>query len=283
MIVVYTHDGQLCNRLWALLPILAYAIHKRVRLLNFFAYDKYLRLFPNLRESEYITFVCPTDYLYPQGIVKYVKKILSRWDDAENCDLRDFEHKQFVSCIDGWEHCHDRSYIMEHLGLLQTLLLPSFEVRNMVDTFFDGKNKTIGLHIRRGDYKTYCNGVYYFDDDVWLRIINRMKDQLGNNIRFLICSNESVDFVSKVDGCFSIPNSNTIMDLYALSKCDYIIGPPSSFSQWASFVGRKPLKFILGKDDNVALESFSIIDAFDHFENGKRIVFDVQNERYGYE
>jgi hypothetical protein len=31
-----------------------------------------------------------------------------------------------------------------------------------------------------------------------------------------------------------------IEDLYALASCDYIIGPPSTFSQWASFYGNVP-------------------------------------------
>jgi hypothetical protein len=30
-------------------------------------------------------------------------------------------------------------------------------------------------------------------------------------------------------------------DLYALAKCDYLLGTLSSFSQWASFYGNKPL------------------------------------------
>jgi len=33
----------------------------------------------------------------------------------------------------------------------------------------------------------------------------------------------------------------TIEDLYLLGYCDYIVGPNSSFSQWASFWGGVPL------------------------------------------
>ena len=69
------------------------------------------------------------------------------------------------------------------------------------------------------------------------------------NVRFLICSNEDgidkelLKMVSDTN-IFSIENTNGITDLYALSKCDYIIGVPSSYSQWASFMGDVPLYLI---------------------------------------
>jgi hypothetical protein len=41
-------------------------------------------------------------------------------------------------------------------------------------------------------------------------------------------------------------------DLHALARCDYIFGPQSTFPQWASFYGNKPL--LLLKDANDRLE-----------------------------
>jgi hypothetical protein len=41
-------------------------------------------------------------------------------------------------------------------------------------------------------------------------------------------------------------------DLHALARCDYIFGPQSTFTQWASFYGNKPL-FLL-KDTHDRLE-----------------------------
>jgi len=54
---------------------------------------------------------------------------------------------------------------------------------------------------------------------------------------FFIASNEKIskemtsdlEYFSNIDG--SAPE-----DLYALSKCDYILGPPSTFSYWAGFM-----------------------------------------------
>ena len=46
-------------------------------------------------------------------------------------------------------------------------------------------------------------------------------------------------------GCFVLmdwtPGPGTeIGDLYSLAACDYIIGPPSTYTQWASFYGQVP-------------------------------------------
>ena len=47
-------------------------------------------------------------------------------------------------------------------------------------------------------------------------------------------------------------------DLYALAGCDYILGPPGTFSQWASFYGEKPLLQLGDSNDSVPVEKFRV-------------------------
>lgn len=56
----------------------------------------------------------------------------------------------------------------------------------------------------------------------------------------------------------TLPKNLMAEDLYSLSKADYIIGPPSSYSAWASLYGSVPLCFI---EDSKA--DFSISDFID--------------------
>ena len=51
-----------------------------------------------------------------------------------------------------------------------------------------------------------------------------------------------------------------ITDLYCMASCDGIIGPPSTFSQWASFYGKVPLSFIFTKDDVIQLREYKHVD-----------------------
>jgi hypothetical protein len=47
-------------------------------------------------------------------------------------------------------------------------------------------------------------------------------------------------------------------DLFSLAACDYIMGPPSTFTLWASFFGGVPLYTINNSSDSLRIESFAI-------------------------
>ena len=66
-----------------------------------------------------------------------------------------------------------------------------------------------------------------------------------------------------------ITSDNVIQDLWGLSKSNWIIGPPSTFSQFASFWNNTPIKFILKKDDYQRLTlPNSYIIALNMFSSG---------------
>ncbi|MFN5837557.1 MAG: hypothetical protein ACK47J_12755, partial [Pseudanabaena sp.] len=50
-----------------------------------------------------------------------------------------------------------------------------------------------------------------------------------------------------------------IEDLYSMAKCDYLIGPPSTYSMWASFYGMVPLLHIYDKHQIINLKDFLIV------------------------
>ena len=93
---------------------------------------------------------------------------------------------------------------------------------------------------------------------------------------FFISSNE--DFSLDIfEGCNcqrfgKEETSGAILDLYTLSVCDRIIGPFSSYSRWASFIGEVPLCFLENKDQQFTEQSFSRITDYFHFENGTEIL-----------
>ena len=54
MIIYLLHHEQLCNRLWAFLPSLAYALHYKKRIWMLWAFKPYMDLFPQLKASPYV-------------------------------------------------------------------------------------------------------------------------------------------------------------------------------------------------------------------------------------
>jgi hypothetical protein len=170
--------------------------------------------------------------------------------------------------------------VIKHSDEIRKIFTFRSEVTDVVDALFSNLNDRIvvGVHIRRGDYAEWNNGIYYYTDEEYLHVMKDIKKQFdnkGQNTKFLLCSNESLDIehFEELD-CFIIPDSSGPKDLYALSKCSYIIGPPSSYSQWASYLGKKPIRLILKANENVLLSEFSQIIALNKLENGDVINID---------
>jgi hypothetical protein len=137
---------------------------------------------------------------------------------------------------------------------------------------------TVGVHIRRGDYRTWRKGAYFFEDDVYNKqmanIEKQLKQQRGaKSVCFIICSNEKIELKNFYPlNIQTLPSSpSMIEDLEILSLVDFIIGPPSTFSMWASYVGHVPIHFILDKNETVEIKEFSPIIGFNLHKNGKTL------------
>jgi hypothetical protein len=82
----------------------------------------------------------------------------------------------------------------------------------------------------------------------------------NKKVAFLVCSNEPRNEAEFPGLKVGISAASPVQDLYALSECDYIIGPLSTFSQWASFYGNKPLHQLFGEQDFIMLSDFKVSD-----------------------
>jgi ADP-heptose:LPS heptosyltransferase len=122
----------------------------------------------------------------------------------------------------------------------------------------------IGVHIRRGDYKVWAGGKYYYDDETYISFIKQMSNLFQHKrILFAVCSNEELDH-AKYEAIESdslklwFPKQNFINELYLLSKCDRIIGPPSTYSHWASFYGNVPCLHLTERGHVIELSEFEV-------------------------
>ena len=121
----------------------------------------------------------------------------------------------------------------------------------------------VGFHVRRADYRFYRNGAYYYEDVAWLSWIRQARRAFRSNAkRFvgLISSDKDVfSLVNSADDLIRVPGG-TYEDLCLLSKCHYLIGPPSTFSGWASFIGRVPLLYMTNPDMEAIQDFFRVVN-----------------------
>jgi len=96
----------------------------------------------------------------------------------------------------------------------------------------------VGVHARRGDYETYEGGKYFYTWDFYLQKIKEMESLLdGNNkVKFILFSNEKVPSTFHAENLI-ISSEPWYIDHYLMSQCDYLMGPPSTFTLWAGFLG----------------------------------------------
>ncbi|MDR1716616.1 MAG: alpha-1,2-fucosyltransferase [Prevotella sp.] len=273
MIINYDSPGQLCNRIWSLLPSIAYGLEYKEKVLAI-NLDKYSLDFENLNSNKYIRFASR----------KFVRRFLLSMKARgyiRNGKPNIFSKLFRFNLIEGWSNrLGNEELVIKHSDEIRKIFTFRSEVTDVVDALFSNLNDRIvvGVHIRRGDYAEWNNGIYYYTDEEYLHVMKDIKKQFdnkGQNTKFLLCSNESLDIehFEELD-CFIIPDSSGPKDLYALSKCSYIIGPPSSYSQWASYLGKKPIRLILKANENVLLSEFSQIIALNKLENGDVINID---------
>lgn len=141
----------------------------------------------------------------------------------------------------------------------------STEVRNTVNNLLGNANSVtirLGVHIRRGDYATWCGGRYFFNDSQYIQVIKQFLNLHPNKrVEVFICSNdpqlhqdEYLQELPTAHVCF--PKGSPAEDLCLLSECDYLIGALSTFTLIASMYRDRPLYWITDIRHQISEESF---------------------------
>jgi len=132
---------------------------------------------------------------------------------------------------------------------------------DMLSTIYKYKEKgylVVGIHVRRGDYSTFENGAYYFSDEEYQIIINNVhkviSKQYNKKTIFIIFSNDSVTINSDV----LYSKNEWYIDHYLMSNCDFLIGPPSTFTLWPSYIGKVPFLHVKKQNQEIRIEDFNV-------------------------
>ena len=276
MRVICDAPGQTCNRLWSYLASISECYVKKKKLMIIF-YDWTIEDFPNLLHCPWIYFPLWHKWYLERGNGWNNYKGLT-WK-ATHSERMDKIYKA-LGFVKGWHTRRNTRFIAEAKTEIQRLYHPRKEITDKAESLISQlkqqSDMVIGVHIRRGDYATWNDGKFFYSLEEYHTFMLRLQEYYKDKkIAFFISSNE--DFTLDIfNGCqcyrFNQEPSGAILDLYTLSICDRIIGPFSSYSRWASFIGEVPLCFLESKEQDFSEECFSKIVDFFHFENGKEIL-----------
>ena len=129
----------------------------------------------------------------------------------------------------------------------------------------------LGVHIRRGDYAVWKDGIYCYDDKTYADYI-RQFTALFPDKDICVCLSTNDPQVSEASfkkllsdvGSrvrIHLLGGNAVEDLFMLSECDYIIGPPSTYSLVAAMYRDIPLcRMDQVNDGRLSLSDFKMFD-----------------------
>ncbi len=271
MVILYSREGRLANRMWQAAHFIGNALEYDYRFLHL-GFGEYLKYF---EENEYFR-SHPDNHFFVDFInnsisrkllFKYIKLSQNTYDkfyvhlpfisnirfqsyrtryDLSNKDAVT-HFKKNITLMTGW-FFEDKSSLLTHSDRIRSIFTPNeqyqLKIEKTVKEIFSTYDVVIGVHIRRGDYSTYKNGIWFYTNGQYLNFLNqisRMPAFVTKSIGYFISSDEVVNEEGFEGYNTIILNNNLIEDLYTLAMCNYIIGPPSTFSSWASFYGQVPL------------------------------------------
>lgn len=269
--------GQTCNRFWAYLDAIAWAVANN-RKVVIFRWDASICYFDALRNDKHVSFPFYFQKKSSSSGGRRLKSILQRLFNNK------YSHRFYctklahrIGFFQSWPLRKSHMYFPQMRERLKPIFRPNEDICTPIeDSMHQYKSKgyfVIGVHIRRGDYRNWEGGKYYYEisdyADTMRSLTLLYKDR---KVAFFISTNEKYDETefSGLTLC-RFNNTTAAHDLYTLTLCDRIIGPLSTFSRWASWYGNVPLVFIEKGQINLKESDFSVIHDFYHFENGNEI------------
>ena len=123
----------------------------------------------------------------------------------------------------------------------------------------------VGVHVRQGDYQTFKEGRFFYSHEQYRGVVEKVQAAFsGADVSFLVSSDAPVP--PHVFAGFDVlyGNGHELEDLYSLAACDRLIGPPSTYSKWASFYGAVPRCEIIDPAQDLDAQSFCIESGLAH-------------------
>ena len=193
--------------------------------------------------------------LAKRGLLLGIPWFETRWDVSQMVDIGQPAFLELISdrlVLCGGFFYRSVPLLEKHAKLVRAYFTPSSEFAAYAskierDIRRPGE-RIVGVHIRRRDYRVFKGGIYFYELDVFAAYMRRIGELLNGPCRFVICCEEPFDPFIFADFDVTFGPGDLIGDLLTLSSCDLIVGPPSTFSGWASFSHSIPRHFIRSAD-----------------------------------
>lgn len=287
--------GRLANRMVLFANLIAFAEEHGCRLVNF-TFHTYADLFEATRQDFYCQYppakrrslwdaIPPLGRLLrkvrlPYQLVRQASRLNERFTPFGKrvATLREFPDKESTPLDDpgivarlrdartmyvyGWSF-RSPELVKRHAEKIRAYFQPVENIaaasRDAVARMRQQAEVVVGVHIRHGDYRTWKNGLNFHPVEQYVAWMRQMVAHFpGRKVAFLVASDEPRTVEEFPGLTVGFCPGSPVADIYALAGCDYIFGPPSTYSQWASFYGNRPLLQLPNRDVQLKPELFAV-------------------------
>lgn len=286
MVVIASKPGQLGNRLYLFAHFIGSAIEHGFELMNP-SFDEYANFFRGTRRDLFCRYparesvagggaaarrlLYNSAYYLTRALVRggarrgRVRAVALDWEeqlDLSDPAFLDVARRRGVVFVQGWRF-RAHSAMKKHAAAIREFLSPVEEheanVAALVTRARARGDVLVGVHMRRGDYRSFMGGQFYYEPETYAEVLRKVESLFpGRKVSFLVCSNETPDAAVFSGFDYRIGSSHFVEDMYALARCDYIVGPPSTYTMWASFYGATPLCMVWDANRDLTLEEFTV-------------------------
>ena len=116
------------------------------------------------------------------------------------------------------------------------------EINAPIENLKSRNELVCGVLVRQTDYRSWNDGKYFYTSKQYAEFLHSLNNSFKNKkIGFFIATDEVQDdkIYSKIDCIVRV--GYPVENLYSLSLCDLLVGPPSSYIGWASLVSETPI------------------------------------------
>jgi hypothetical protein len=144
--------------------------------------------------------------------------------------------------FEGWDF-RSRQAILRAREKIKSVFTPRSnieqEVQKRLRSMRSVSDVVVGVHVRWEDYRGTDR---FLELTEYVTRMNEIRLLLSpRKVAFMRVSPEEIPIDSLPAGSYMFPQIGALEDMYSLAECDYLAGPPSTFSMWASYYGGHPL------------------------------------------
>lgn len=265
-IVLLNGFGNHSNRLFQAIHIEAFALEHNLRFYNPSFHDMAHLYHGNPHFFDKI--ICAPAKILDKmkRIIRFNDKLIVHFDDDGK---QEYYQEQLLNLADkakkyifvnGWQF-RNHELTLKHRQFFQKKYSLREELRpeNTFASDSQTSEKHVAVHIRRGDYRNFSGGKYFYEWEVYRQCMDSLKNEIHDKfdcrVKFFVFSDENAEVLKSEDVLIS--HNQWYVDQFIMSRCDYIIGPPSTFSHWASYIGNAECYHIQNSTDvQLKLENF---------------------------